>query len=718
LSPGALASCRELSVPALAETLPAAYCVAPAPTVVLRSLSMRRTVWLGCGAAALLLVALIVWFYPRSSQRSGAASTSPAPSRPAPTSEPIDAVARRASSRPPVIFVGLDAVDWDLLDPLTASGAMPNMAALVKQSASGNLETQHPPLSPLVWTTMMTGVDPVRHGILDFVHLRPNTGEKEPITSSERRVPAIWNMASWAGKRVAVFGLWATYPAEAVNGLMVSDRMFTFLYGEDVPPAGVVFPPDRDQWARDIETRVGRQTDFAALKTYLPWLTESAYESATSTIDPYSHPVAALRRILLETGIYHELATEWIRLQNPDLAIVYFQGTDSIGHVFAPYAPPQQTGISAEDYARYSSVPRQYFHRIDEMIGDYWKLAEASGSTLVISSDHGFAWGEGRPTKLSSFANATAAKWHTPQGMYLIWRPGAPPASSTRGQASVMQICPTLLALLGLPHGTGLADSPIGPAVFASAATVNYSRFFQPPAAPAQAERQAGSAGDQDRLAQLRALGYIGASEPARVTPLGTGSERTRSAGSYNNEGLVLKNQARTDDAIRAFEKALAIEPKLASALWNLSDLLFANKDLDRSDDLLLQALAAGLPEAPKYVVGRAIGYQRSGAIDRSIRLLGPATRINPAEPDFWLFNGRYLVEQGECAKAVECFGRAIALVPTNAAAYSARAIGRMCAGDPKGAKADLQQALTLNPSDEKIRALLVQLDRSPSGKR
>jgi tetratricopeptide (TPR) repeat protein len=248
---------------------------------------------------------------------------------------------------------------------------------------------------------------------------------------------------------------------------------------------------------------------------------------------------------------------------------------------------------------------------------------------------------------------------------------------------------------------------------FASSAAIDYGRFYHPVPLPPAPASKAGAAGEDERLAQLRALGYIGASEPSRVTPVGTGADRTRSPGSYNNEGLVLKNQGRIDDAIKAFDKAIAMEPKLASALWNLSDILFDKKrDVDRSDDLLLQALGAGLPEAPKYVIGRAIGYQRAGEIDRSLKLLGPATRIKPDEPDFWLFDGRYLVERGDCPKAVEDFSRAVALAPRNPAAYSARALGRVCAGDQAGARADLQQALALNPSDEKVRGLLRELGK------
>ena len=102
----------------------------------------------------------------------------------------------------------------------------------------------------------MTGTGPLEHGVLDFVRFRPRTGEREPIGSAERARPAIWNMATWGGKKVGVFGLWATYPAEAVDGVLVSDRLFGFLNLEDRPPEGAVYPPARQAWAtRDAAAR-------------------------------------------------------------------------------------------------------------------------------------------------------------------------------------------------------------------------------------------------------------------------------------------------------------------------------------------------------------------------------------------------------------------------------------------------------------------------------
>jgi len=181
-------------------------------------------------------------------------------------------------ARRPVLFVGLDGADWELLDVYVKDGKMPNLAALAREGRTGVLQTLQPPLSPLVWTTMMTGVSPLEHGILDFTRLNPETGAEEPITRAERRVPAVWNLAALKGKSVAVFGMWATWPAEPVPGLLVADRFFSFTARDRRPPPGIVHPPDREAWARGILEKVEQETGYEALRAYLPWLERAEYD--------------------------------------------------------------------------------------------------------------------------------------------------------------------------------------------------------------------------------------------------------------------------------------------------------------------------------------------------------------------------------------------------------------------------------------------------------
>jgi Flp pilus assembly protein TadD/predicted AlkP superfamily pyrophosphatase or phosphodiesterase len=616
----------------------------------------------------------------------------------------VPEIARAARRGRPVIFLGLDGADWQLLDRYMLAGSMPQLAALVKEGAGGVLESIHPPLSPLVWTTMMTGLSPLDHGILDFTRFDPATGQKEPITSDERLEPAIWNMASDAGRSVASVGLWATYPAERVNGLMVSDRLFSFLFNEAAPEAGVVFPKEREAWARDALRRAESGVGLAQLREYMPWLDAAEYDAHAHTQDPYGHPISALRRILVETRVFDELGSEYARSEKPDLTIVYLEGTDSIGHVFAPFAPPRQPEVSEEDYARYHEVPERYFRYVDSLIGKYRALAEERGAVLMIASDHGFKWGEGRPTRLSSFAHTTAAKWHRQEGVFLLWGPGITPAPDHPLRGKVAQVCGTLLALLGLPSGSRLAAPPLGGVAATPGDRVDYRAYYTR-AAPVTT---ASGAGDAEALEKLKALGYIGAGETAKAPDASRRAGSTRTAGSYNNEGLLLMNAGKTDRAIAAYEKALEIEPKLASALWNLSDLLFAkDRDLDRSDRLLIEAFADGLPEGTRFLIGRAIGYQRKGQLERAERLMAGGKQARPDEPEVWLFAGRYQVEAGRCREAVTDFERATRLAPENPGAFASLGVAQLCLGARAAASQAFRRSLALDPNQPRIRQYL-----------
>ena len=625
-----------------------------------------------------------------------------------------EAPTTKQGPRRPVIFLGLDAADWSLLDGYMSRGVMPNLAALAAEGTGGRLKTISPPLSPLVWTTMMTGTSPLEHRILDFVQFDAATGVKEPITSSERRVPAVWNMTSSADRTAAVFGVWATYPAEQIKGLVVSDRLFTFLYKESAPPPGVVFPPEREAWARDGLARAERAVDYDAVRAYVPQLTRADYDKVADSNDPYAQPVSALRRMLIETIVYGDLSLQWIREQHPDMTIVYLQGTDTVGHVFAPFAPPRQAGVLAEDYDRYSAVPEKFFHALDDRIGRYRDAAKAVGGVLMLASDHGFLWGEGRPTRLSSVATASAAKWHAPYGMYLIWGDGIPARPGHAAEGDVQQVAATLLALAGMPPGRDVNGDPLEGAKAAPAPRADYSAGYHPAASaitPGSGSGGSKSAADRDAVANLRSLGYIGASETDTAPPGSRGS--TRTAGSFNNEGVILKERGKLPQAIEAFEKALTVDPKLASAAWNLSDVLYAmGQNLDRSDALLIQAVANGMPDGGKFVVGRAMAYQRGGNVARSLELLDAAVKASARDPELWLFRGRYRVEQGDCRGAVADFDRALGLAPGNAAAFAASGVAKMCAGDRAGARAAFEQSLKLDPEQPKIREYIQSLAR------
>jgi tetratricopeptide (TPR) repeat protein len=355
--------------------------------------------------------------------------------------------------------------------------------------------------------------------------------------------------------------------------------------------------------------------------------------------------------------------------------------------------------VPEADYARFHRVPELYFTEIDRMLGEYQTLAQQNGAVLMLASDHGFLWREARPEKLSSAAVATAGRWHRDEGISLLWGSGIAPGA--RERAGVDRVCATLLALLGLPPGRGLAGPPLPGAPSGTQEAVDYRALL--PSAPSAPVPETAPSGDE--IAKLRALGYVGGSEPVRA-PAGAGS--TRTPASYNNEGLLLRQAGRTREAAGAFEKALILDPRSASALWNLSDLLHAEgREAERSDDLLVKAAAAGLPEAAERAGARALELLRSGAAERARQLLDRTVAALPDDPELRLLRGRAHLEARDCTTAQLDFAEASRLAPENAVAWASLGLSELCLDHPEAARRALERSLAIDPAQPQVRAAL-----------
>ena len=195
---------------------------------------------------------------------------------------------------------------------------------------------------------MMTGTSPLEHGILDFVQFDPASGSEG--TDHQQRAAGAGDLEHGDRRRQARRGVRLVGDVSRRSDRRprrVGSAVHFLVQGIRRPRRGIVFPPESDAWARDGLTQAERAADYAAVHAYLPWLSEADYNRVADSDDPYAHPVSALRRMLIETNVYSDLSQQWIREQHPDLAVVYLQATDTIGHVFAPYAPPRQAAISA-----------------------------------------------------------------------------------------------------------------------------------------------------------------------------------------------------------------------------------------------------------------------------------------------------------------------------------------------------------------------------------
>jgi len=304
--------------------------------------------------------------------------------RGAPEPEPAEAVN-------PMIVVGIDGAEWSAIERLWAEGELPALKALAERGTRARLATDYGS-SPVIWTTIATGRRPEVHGIVDFVVATPR-GDV-PVSSDARRVPALWNMASAAGRRVAVLGWWASWPAEEVEGVVVSDRALQEEERRTWPPelaariprAGAArrLPPEAPVFTDGFEAGERRSREVPAAAT--PGAPGDPPPRRDSEWD--GRTLAQLRDEAM-SDLGRELAPEGF-----DLMLVYFRAVDIESHGWWRYFepekfPPTDPDLGAAELAaRADRIPRVY-RATDRAIGEIVAGAPAETNVLVVS-DHGF----------------------------------------------------------------------------------------------------------------------------------------------------------------------------------------------------------------------------------------------------------------------------------------------------------------------------------------
>lgn len=449
-------------------------------------------------------------------------------------------MSRGAAVRPPVQFeqasggqrkllvIGMDGMSWDFTRRLMAAGEMPNLSDLAGRGVASPLSTYRPTLSPLIWTTIATGVRPERHGIEGFAiqrirgidasigRLVRDTGsglilngleavglaERVPIGSDLCTAMRFWEVASAVGRTVAVLNWWATWPADPVNGLLVTDRFYYFRdadMGKSAPEqdVGTVYPAEAHDEMAALRVSPWDLTP-AQVRRFLD-LTDSEIESLgrgeyqTQLID------SEFRFLHSMDETYRRIALKVLEGPDPpDITAVYLRGVDIISHAALKYSDLlDRTDGTAEEERKYGAAVHRYYVYADEVIGGLVAAAGPDTNVLVVS-DHGF---ERQPDGSVGHDNA-------PEGIFFAAGPDIQ-SGGDPGKPSVNDVAPTVLYLSGCPvardlQGRILSDI-VRPAVWAGSRPEIIPTFgIRHPLAGGNLGRE-----DEEYLQRLKALGYI-----------------------------------------------------------------------------------------------------------------------------------------------------------------------------------------------------------------
>src|SRR5512139_1831118 len=121
-----------------------------------------------------------------------------------------------------VLVIGLDGATFDLIKPWAEAGHLPTLARLLNEGAHGYVASTVPPMTGPAWTTFMTGKNPGKHGIYDWIYRHKDSYDVSPTTARHCRDATLWSILSEAGGRVCVFNVPMTFPPKPVNGVMIS----------------------------------------------------------------------------------------------------------------------------------------------------------------------------------------------------------------------------------------------------------------------------------------------------------------------------------------------------------------------------------------------------------------------------------------------------------------------------------------------------------------
>ena len=246
------------------------------------------------------------------------------------------ASAPRPAAGPRTVILSIDALQPDYYR--TGRYETPNLHRLAAQGASADsVEVIYPSVTYPVHSTIVTGAPVEKHGVISN---RVFTWEAGPTydwywDASNLKVPALWDLVSRSGRKVALLGWPVTVGARA-----------DWVVPEVFPPLS--FDPG-EVWTRTV--KVTRPELLAEL------------------------PPGPFKDTLDRDRWFARSAELILEKKSPDLMLLHFSHVDVVQHLQGPGTPAFTRGLAD----------------VDSLLGELVSHLDLSRDCLMVVGDHGFA---------------------------------------------------------------------------------------------------------------------------------------------------------------------------------------------------------------------------------------------------------------------------------------------------------------------------------------
>ena len=302
------------------------------------------------------------------------------------------------------LLIGLDGATFTVLDALMDRGLMPALKRLCDGGVRAGLMSTANPLTPLAWTSLLTGRSPGHHGIFDFVRVEQLSYHPHfrLATSSDIRCPTIYTLIGAQGLRSISLNFPVMFPPRPING---------FLIPGFVPHRHL----QRAMHPRGLYDRLSALPEITLKELPVDFEDE---RRSVQVLAPERHEEWVRFHTRRERQWFNVLS-HLMQTEPWDLASVVFDGVDKLQHAcwrFIDDGLFASSGASAWAQ-RVRELCLDYFRQLDDLIARAIELAGPE-TRVFLASDHGFG-----PSDEIFYVNS----WLAEQG-FLAWKDDAPVA--------------------------------------------------------------------------------------------------------------------------------------------------------------------------------------------------------------------------------------------------------------------------------------------------
>jgi len=433
------------------------------------------------------------------------------------TSSPAQVTPRPDYPEKPVYVFGIDGADWQIMLPMHKMGRVPCLSHIIQTGTIDYLATFDPTSSPLIWTTIATGKGPFEHGIRDFgiyvlrspdswisvlpkgaglrkvavIMQKAKLWEFRPASSWQWQSRSIWQIANEAGLPVAVNNWPVTLPVGPLNGFIGGETGFYLYHG--IQPGEAFFP-------RSFGTDIS-----ATERTPIQGQLTPGDDSARFAIELVS-------RTWQESDeswhAFHYANRKWPMSLN----LFYTHSLDLTQHFFWHYGFREKENArgQGEQFEQAFQMIQRHIVDIDRHLGRFFGALAEIPFVLVVS-DHGFRTIYGHERFLNPQSDRVQGVHdYSPPGCFMVHGPGLK-HQYLGGLASVFDITPTLLDLLGLPQAADMRGKTLLPMLCERQAASTLEQRVIPTyeRSPNVADISDRSQSDRAVEDRLKAIGYI-----------------------------------------------------------------------------------------------------------------------------------------------------------------------------------------------------------------